>query len=748
MRSSAWDLKTARMLRATLLMLGCATHDALAQTALESGWWWNPAEGGRGYFIEQQAGRLFLAAYLYAEDGQPTWLVADLDSDGGAYEGTLLGFRGGQTLTGAWRANTRVVPDPGTIRIVPGDRRHARLTWPGGTQDIERFALVAGGLEAPPADAAPETGWWWNPAEGGRGFGIEVQNGVMLVGGYMYAADGAPVWYLSGQAPMSDASHYRGGWARYVDGQTLTGSYRPATRQVPDVGNVELSFDSSISATLRLPDGRLSTLQRFAFASTTRLDWTPGFSASPVAVEAALPGLESSSRLRLHWQRPVDGAIERYELAVTDLLTGELALHRTAATNLQLDGLKASTGYRIELIPCSAGFCHLGQAASVEATTAREVWQLQGSGRTVGGLRRSVADGNVKIHAVRFGSDAPASVANRVQLYYGAMGPTVRGLATALGSSAVDPAQPSSYLDFSSRAGLTGLISPPSAAPWVRDVATGQAVPLTGNRLRLYFEASGSDNRTRILSIDAKDGGVGQDFNSGAATTCAISADYSSGGGCEPQLVIGVEGDGALGNPRIINARQFKIGWPTQDDWRWAEDDGSWMVFTVDAVPGCSTAGHNQAYAVLDATTRRWIVQYDSATACPLMFRHMQAAHPLHLGGGRYQLIYGDTSDLSGALPGSNLPFLGRKRVLYADARRSGDPARVDFADWEPSALGRRVAFHWPDGTLLDATAEGYIDDFSVIAPAGDPAHVRVLYVAITDGRAAPVTASAILLNP
>ncbi len=29
------------------------------------------------------------------------------------------------------------------------------------------------------------------------------------------------------------------------------------------------------------------------------------------------------------------------------------------------------------------------------------------------------------------------------------------------------------------------------------------------------------------------------------------------------------------------------------------------------------------------------------------------------------------------------LPFLGPKRVAYADGERTADPARVDFEDWE-----------------------------------------------------------------
>ena len=117
------------------------------------------------------------------------------------------------------------------------------------------------------------------------------------------------------------------------------------------------------------------------------------------------------------------------------------------------------------------------------------------------------------------------------------------------------------------------------------------------------------------------------------------------------------------------------------------------------------------------------------------------------IGGARWKFYYGDTSDLSGALPGSTLPYLGPKRVLYADGALTGPPTRVDFEDWDNVANGRGLRFLWPNGEPLSDTAEGYIDDFSIVAPTGDP-QLQVLYVAITDGRIAPLMAAAVLLNP
>ena len=125
----------------------------------ETGWWWNPAEPGRGYFVELQGGRVFLAAFLYADDGRATWSVALMDGDATAgYAGPLQEFRNGQTLNGAWRQNQPQLPGPGDIRIQASDPRHARLTWPGGEVAIERLALTPGGLTAARPPGSPETG--------------------------------------------------------------------------------------------------------------------------------------------------------------------------------------------------------------------------------------------------------------------------------------------------------------------------------------------------------------------------------------------------------------------------------------------------------------------------------------------------------------------------------------------------------------------------------------------------------------
>ena len=204
-----------------------------------------------------------------------------------------------------------------------------------------------------------------------------------------------------------------------------------------------------------------------------------------------------------------------------------------------------------------------------------------------------------------------------------------------------------------------------------------------------------------------------------------------------------MEGDAVNPNSRIGNARQFKLGWPTLDAPHWDGAAGAFMVFTVDPIAGCAAARANHGYAVWDGAT--WKVQYQT-DGCPKLFTSAQAAFPMHLGGVRYKLYYGDPSITTGSL-NSGLPFLGPKKLIYADGRVSGAGGLVDFEDWEAQAAAREVVFLWPNGDVLDAGAEGYIDDYHFLAPTGS-LDSQVMYVTITNGVVAPFSAAAILLNP
>jgi len=474
--------------------------------------------------------------------------------------------------------------------------------------------------------------------------------------------------------------------------------------------------------------------------------------ARVTTVTVAGRALSSSTQLAVTWTPSAGDNTHHFEVVAREPVQGTevRASAAASATGLTLTGLKAATTYSVTVVACANQACTTSAAsASATAETDTEYWQLQGTGNSVDHLTKIVSDGNARLSATRFGPDA-GDMANRVQLYYGPMSSSTTNrqsqLSAAVASDAATAANPGSYLSFTSRAGASGLIAPATPATLVTNMATGQGVPVTrdkGGFVRLFFEAQGADGRTRAMWVDSQDGYYGQDFNAGTATTCSSAADYSAGGGCEPTVAIAVDGD-VNGNSKINHSRQFKVAWPTLDSPHWDMAAGSFMVFTSDRVTGCSDYQQNHGYAVWDGT--KWVVQYRD-NGCPKLFTSAQAAFPFHSGGARYRLYYGDPSITDGRATSGNLPFLGPKKLIYADGSVTGAATVVDFEDWEAQAAARDVVFLWPNGDQMDARAEGYIDDYHFLTPTGDP-NLQVMYITITDGAIVPIAVAAILLNP
>lgn len=476
--------------------------------------------------------------------------------------------------------------------------------------------------------------------------------------------------------------------------------------------------------------------------------------AAPTAVQVTETSVQTvggqtfgaSSKLAVSWVAPSGFTPDHYELTATEALmnTRVSVTQMGTATSATLMSLKAATAYSVVVKACADSACTASASAgAVHATTPAEYWQLQGTGNTVSTLSKPVSDGNARLSATRFGPEAGAT-ANTVQFYYGPQG--VSGMAVA-SSGTVSANTPSTYLTFTSHASSSGLRSPTGATSGIKDIMTGQGVPLSaamGGKVRLFFESNDADGKTRIYSVDSVDGYVGRDFNLGAATTCSTSADYLAGGNCPASLVIGVEGDSQLANAKLSAARQNKVAWPTLTDWRWDGASGTFMVLTVDRISGCTTASHNQGYAVWNGT--QFVVQYGN-DGCPKTFKSAQAALPMHIGGVRYKMYYGDPSVTTGRNSTSSLPFVGPKKLLYADGASTADASTVEFEDWEDGSVARSVHFLWPNGDLLNDTAEGYIDDFHFLTPTGS-LDLQVMYVSITDGTVVPFAAAAVLLNP
>jgi RimJ/RimL family protein N-acetyltransferase len=230
----------------------------------QTGWWWGgPSESGRGYGIEVKGLNLFYAAFLYDTDGRATWTIASgpTSIDGSVFAADLLQFGGGQTLAGAYKA-----PGPaqtvGSMLLTFNTEKEGTMVWPGGVVPIQRFDFK--GVDAPPQVGVPESGWWWNPAESGRGYFIEWQNGTMDMAGFMYDDAGNPIWYLV-VADTPDPAVLSSSWTRYANGQTLTGAYKPATLVNANEAPVTIQFDSTTTGTMTLPGNKSIRIERQPF---------------------------------------------------------------------------------------------------------------------------------------------------------------------------------------------------------------------------------------------------------------------------------------------------------------------------------------------------------------------------------------------------------------------------------------------------------------------------------------------------
>ena len=124
-------------------------------------------------------------------------------------------------------------------------------------QSAGQMYLAGNPLLAPLA-----SGWWWSPAAPGAGFAVETSGDRLMFGGFLYASDGSPVWYL-GQGNLS-TTKWSGSLQLYQGGQTLAGSYRAPT-SLGSVGAADIVVASRSAGTLS--GAHVAGLQRFEFSS-------------------------------------------------------------------------------------------------------------------------------------------------------------------------------------------------------------------------------------------------------------------------------------------------------------------------------------------------------------------------------------------------------------------------------------------------------------------------------------------------
>ena len=214
-----------------------------AHAAPQTGWYWNPNESGRGFFVESQNGITFIAAYFYDADGHATWLVAGgPNADPYNYSGSLYNLSNGQTLFSGY-VKPENLTVAGQMSVHFDDDAHGTFTWPGGVVQIQREIFGSG--DAP---FQPYSGWWWNSSESGSGYSLELQGNNLFVVGFMYDDTGRPTWYFTA-GPMSSSTTYHGDVVQFAGGQTMGGPYQPPSSNAK-VATVDVEFVTLNSATI------------------------------------------------------------------------------------------------------------------------------------------------------------------------------------------------------------------------------------------------------------------------------------------------------------------------------------------------------------------------------------------------------------------------------------------------------------------------------------------------------------------
>ena len=95
-----------------------------------TGLWWNPAESGWGITLDHQPKFLFATFFIYGQDGQPTWAVAQLDANaaGTGFSGKLYRVTG-SAFDKPFVATSTQATEVGVASIGVTDTNHATLSY-------------------------------------------------------------------------------------------------------------------------------------------------------------------------------------------------------------------------------------------------------------------------------------------------------------------------------------------------------------------------------------------------------------------------------------------------------------------------------------------------------------------------------------------------------------------------------------------------------------------------------------------
>ena len=119
---------------------------------------------------------------------------------------------------------------------------------------------------------APQTGWWWDPTQRDRGYGIEVRGNNLFYASFVNNPSGVPSWTVASGPTALDGSLFQASLYSYTNGQTLTGALKPPTGPNSE-GLITISTATATQGTMIAPVGT---------RGITRMEFMPsGLSTTP-----------------------------------------------------------------------------------------------------------------------------------------------------------------------------------------------------------------------------------------------------------------------------------------------------------------------------------------------------------------------------------------------------------------------------------------------------------------------------------
>lgn len=233
-----------------------------------NGWWWNPAEPGRGFFLELRDGRACIACCGYDEQGRPQWHTA------GPVEPDAAGALEARTR----RMRLPVAPDEAAgapLRLVPGDAPAATLDWDGARIPLE---LQYRELHDAFADEDDRLSGWWVEAGAEPRVAIVCEAAAKRLFAVRLDADG---WTMLEATRSGDAA-YAGKWWRFEGGQWPGGPHRMPTGRELGPGEIRAGARGDLVA----------VMSRGGERSFVRFSWPAP--ASDVHGAARAPRLKAS----------------------------------------------------------------------------------------------------------------------------------------------------------------------------------------------------------------------------------------------------------------------------------------------------------------------------------------------------------------------------------------------------------------------------------------------------------------------